>query len=145
MAQDSGRSELKKAGRHRLDDARTLLRFSRWRGAMYLAGYSVECLLKTKLMRMFGCMTLGQLEDELTRRNLLPPAATVFTQQLFLLMHLTGRMNALRQNNPLWGDFNMVNEWLPGWRYSANPASQGEAADFLAAVERVLHWIDVNV
>ena len=46
-----GVSEQGKAGKHRMDDARALLNAVRWRGAMYMAGYSVECLLKTKLMR----------------------------------------------------------------------------------------------
>ena len=41
-----GVSEQGKAGKHRLDDARALLNSVRWRGAMYLAGYAVECLLR---------------------------------------------------------------------------------------------------
>ncbi len=40
-----GVSEQEKAGKHRMQDARVLLNAGRWRGAMYLAGYSVECLL----------------------------------------------------------------------------------------------------
>ena len=60
MTRDSfyGVSEQGKAGKHRLEDARVLLKADRWRGAMYMAGYSVECLLKTRLMRMFGCRHL---------------------------------------------------------------------------------------
>ncbi len=50
-----GLSEQTKAGKHRMDDALTLLNAVRWRGAMYMAGYSVECLLKSKLMHMFRC------------------------------------------------------------------------------------------
>jgi hypothetical protein len=50
-----GVSEQDKAGKHRMDDARALMTRDRWRGAMYMAGCSIECLLKTKLMRMFEC------------------------------------------------------------------------------------------
>jgi hypothetical protein len=46
-----GISEQAKAGKHRLDDAHVLFNGARWRGAMYLAGYAIECRLKTKLMR----------------------------------------------------------------------------------------------
>jgi hypothetical protein len=59
----SGISEQSKAGKHRMDDARALLNAVRWRGAMYMAGYSVECLLKTKLMRIFNCRNLGELDE----------------------------------------------------------------------------------
>lgn len=59
-----GVSEQAKAGKHRMDDARALLNSVRSRGAMYMAGYSVECLLKTKLMRMFNCRHLKELEEE---------------------------------------------------------------------------------
>ena len=64
-----GVSEQRKAGKHRLDDARALFEKQRWRGAMYLAGYSIECLLKTKLMERHGCRNLNELEDELGLRG----------------------------------------------------------------------------
>jgi len=66
-----GVSEQRKAGKHRLEDAQALLNKSRWRGAMYMAGYAIECLLKTKLMRMFDCRHLRELEEELQTRGLL--------------------------------------------------------------------------
>ena len=66
----SGVSEQGKAGKHRLDDARALLNALRWRGAMYMAGYSVECLLKTKLMQMFDCRHLRELEEVLLGKAL---------------------------------------------------------------------------
>lgn len=49
---------------------------------MYLAGYSIECLLKAKLMKIFDCQNLLDLEDELQRRHLLAANATIFTHQL---------------------------------------------------------------
>jgi hypothetical protein len=45
MSHDShtGVSEQLKASKHRLDDARALLNAARWRCAMYVSGYAVEC------------------------------------------------------------------------------------------------------
>ncbi len=77
-----GVREQLKSSIHRLDDAKALLDASRWRGAMYLAGYSIECLLKAKLMKIFDCQNLLDLEDELQRRHLLAANATIFTHQL---------------------------------------------------------------
>lgn len=140
-----GVSEQGKAGKHRMDDARALLNAVRWRGAMYLAGYSVECLLKTKLMRMFDCRHLRELEEELQRRGELAFQATVFTHQLELLLRLTNALDRLRQNREHWQLFNMVNRWVPAWRYTADLSNPDDAKDFLDAVEKVSRWIDHNI
>ena len=122
-----------------------LLRAERWRGAMYMGGYSVECLLKTKLMKMFRCNHLRELEDELRRRHVLPADATVFTHQLGVLLNLTGTTVRLRQNRECWRLFNLVNQWMPAWRYNANLSNPEDANDFLSAVEEVSGWIENNI
>lgn len=140
-----GVSEQAKAGKHRMDDARALLNSVRSRGAMYMAGYSVECLLKTKLMRMFNCRHLKELEEELRNRNVLAGDATVFTHQLEVLLRLTNGIDRLRQNEEHWRQFNIVNRWVPAWRYSADLSNREDASDFLEAVDKVSHWIEYNV
>ena len=127
-----------------MDDARALFDAMRWRGAMYLAGYSVECQLKTKLMRMFDCRNLLELEEELQRRGIIGYRNTVFTHQLESLLRLTNASGRLRQNLEQWRLFNRVNRWVPAWRYNADMSNQDEAKDFLEAVEKVSHWIDQN-
>ena len=140
-----GVSEQGKAGKHRLDDSRALLATDRWRGSMYMAGYSVECLLKTKLMRMFNCRHLRELEEDLQTRGLLASQATVFTHQLELLLRLTNVMDRLRRNQEYWRLFNRINRWIPAWRYTADLSNPEDAGDFLVAVEKVSHWIENNV
>ncbi len=140
-----GVSEQGKAGKHRLDDARALLNAVRCRGAMYMAGYAIECLLKTRLMRMFDCRHLRELEEELQDRGVLAVHATIFTHQLKMLLRLTGGLDRLQQNEPLWRSFNMVNRWVPAWRYTADLSNHDDAKDFLEAVEKVAHWIEHNV
>ncbi len=141
----NGVSEHGSAGKHRLEDARALLGSDRWRGAMYLAGYSVECLLKTKLMRRFGCHHLRELEEELQRRGILSAQASVFTHQLEVLLRLTKGIDRLRQNEEYWRLFNMVNRWVPAWRYTADLSNPEDGKDFLAAIEKVSHWIENNI
>jgi HEPN domain-containing protein len=139
-----GVSEQGKAGKHRMVDAQVLLNAGRWRGAMYMAGYSVECLLKTRLMRMFDCRHLQELDDELQGKGILPVQATVFTHQLESLLRLTGASERLRQNEAHWRLFNKVNRWIPAWRYTADPSNPDDANDFLEAVEKVSLWIENN-
>ena len=112
---------------------------------MYMAGYAVECLLKTKLMRMFNCRHLRELEEELQSRGILSAQGTVFTHQLEVLLRLTNGMDRLRQNQEHWQLFNMVNRWVPAWRYTADQSNPEDARDFLEAVEKVSRWIDNNI
>ncbi len=112
---------------------------------MYLAGYAVECLLKTRLMRRFDCRHLRELEEELQRRGVLSVHATIFTHQLETLLRLTQGLDRLRQNEPMWRQFNIVNRWVPAWRYAADDPKREDADDFLEAVEKIAHWIEYNV
>jgi HEPN domain-containing protein len=141
----TGMSEQAKASRHRLDDARALFNAARWRGAMYMAGYAVECLLKTKLMRIYSCRNLYELEEELQRRGILADRATVFTHHLELLLRLTQSFDRLRQSQTLWPEFNIVNRWIPAWRYTVNLSNHQDAEDFLEAVDNIINWIKNNI
>lgn len=141
----NGISELARASRHRFADARALLRASRWQGAMYIAGYAVECLLKTKLMRIYGCRTLGDLEDELQSRSILPEHGTVFTHRLRDLLKLAPGHNRLMQNREMWFLFNRTSRWTPHWRYTLKQANRQAATEFVADVERLMRWIDNNI
>ena len=141
----NGISELARASRHRFADARALLRAARWQGAMYIAGYAVECLLKTKLMRIYGCRTLGELDAELQRRSILPEQGTVFTHRLRDLLKFAPGHNRLMQNREMWSLFNKVNHWTPRWRYTSEPANCQVATEFVAGIERLMHWIDNNI
>ncbi|MDB5337830.1 MAG: hypothetical protein JWN70_3449 [Planctomycetaceae bacterium] len=140
-----GVREQLKSSIHRLDDAKALLDAARWRGAMYLAGYSIECLLKAKLMKIFDCQNLLDLEDDLQRRHLLAENATIFTHQLESLLRLTNGLHRLRQNIQLWPLFNMVNRWMPAWRYNPDLSNREDAEDYMDAVDKIRHWIDNNV
>lgn len=140
-----GVSEQAKASKHRLDDARALFNAVRWRGAMYMAGYAIECLLKMKLMRMFDCRHLQELEDTLLRRGLLATQGTIFTHELATLLRLTQGGDRLRQDAAAWQSFNIVNRWVPAWRYTANLSNRDDAADFLEAVDKVRQWIENNI
>jgi len=110
-----------------------------------MAGYAIECLLKTKLMRMYGCRHLRELEDELQSKGKIAVPATVFTHQLEFLLRLANGLDRLRGNEEHWRLFNMVNRWAPAWRYSADLSNSDDAKDFLAAVEKISHGIEFNI
>lgn len=140
-----GVSEQMKASKHRLNDAHALFNSARWHGAMYLAGYSIECLLKAKLMQMYNCRHLRELEEVLQRRGVLAAEATVFTHHLEVLLRLAKGQKRLRQNRTLWPLFSIVNLWMPAWRYSSNLSNSKSAKNFLEAVEKIIDWVEHNI
>jgi HEPN domain-containing protein len=141
----SGVTDQVRASRHRLDDAQALFEKGRWRGCMYVAGYSIECLLKAKLMQRFGCRTLEKLEDELHARRLLRRGRSVFTHELELLLRLLDGLERARSDRRGAERFDLVNKWVPAWRYNPDPANRDTAATFLAAVRALRSWVMNNV
>ena len=141
----NGISEQASASHQRLEDAKVLLNASRWRGAMYMGGYAVECLLKVKLMHIYDCQNLRALDDVLRQRSILPEHRTVFTHQLEDLLRLAPGYNRLRRNKDFWHMFHEVNLWTPQWRYTAKQVTRQEATRFLTFIENVMHWIDTNL
>ena len=140
-----GISELAGASRQRLADAKVLLNASQWRGAMYMAGYAVECLLKTRLMHIYDCKNLRELEDLLRQRSILPVNRTVFTHQLEDLLRLTPGYNRLMRNREMLPLFNKVNQWTPNWRYTSKSTNRREAIEFMTSIESFMRWIDNNL
>lgn len=140
-----GVSEQSKASRHRRDDAQVLLSAARWRGAMYLGGYSVECLLKSRLMKKFECRTLRMLDEELKGRGLIAAEATMYTHQFESLLRVTGHLDRLRKDLTLWPSFSILNRWVPAWRYDPDLSNREEAEDFFEALDRITSWIRANL
>jgi hypothetical protein len=141
----SGVSEQIKASRHRLEDAEALFAAERWRGAMYLAGYALECLLKAKLMQRFQCRKLEVLEEELHKRKLLPKSRSVFTHELESLLQLLGVVDRLKQDPAMFRRYKYANLWAPAWCYNAAPTLPEDAEVFLDAVRELRTWIMHNV
>src|SRR5437868_5586125 len=144
-----GVSEQRKAAMKRLRDARFLLNpqsGQNWRdqsgkharGAMYLAGYAIECKLMAIGMETHGCLTLEEL-----RIKLRVDERDIYAHGLELLATRLRLLNRLRQGR-VWRDFGEVNRWRPAWRYDPKDWNNGLALEFLEAVERVYYWLESN-
>lgn len=144
--QHSGRTAQAKAALKRLLDARRLQADGRWRGAMYLAGYSIECKLKARLMEMYGLDTLEQLEAELEKR--LGHHVSLFTHSIEILFSLTGARDRL-VNDPkrpaALQAYRRCNAWHPAWRYRPDDGHEDDCLSFMAAVDEFSNFIDKNV
>lgn len=142
----SGRTELAKAAVHRKLDAMSLLKEQRWRGAMYLAGYALECKLKVQLMERYQCFHLTALEDEIERRTGEQPAlSTVRGHNLEYLLGFAQCLERLRQNRSMYQRYLVCNRWDHRWRYAGDPGSEEQAAYFLECVDEFYRWLSSNI
>ena len=144
--QHTGRTDQTKAALKRHIDAQRLQAQRRWRGAMYMAGYSVECKLKARLMEKYDLDTLEELEDEIVRR--LGRPVNVFTHSIEVLFGLTGACERLLQSpthpNALRA-YQKCNKWKPAWRYKPDDGTEDECNDFMDAVKEFGSYVANNV
>jgi hypothetical protein len=142
----SGRTDQTKAALKRLIDAQRLQSQNRWRGAMYLAGYGIECKLKARLMEMYRLDKLEDLEDEIERR--FGQRVSVFTHSIEVLFGLTGARERLR-NDPrrpkALEAYQRCNMWRPAWRYRPDDGSKDDCDAFMKDVDEFSKFIDHNI
>jgi HEPN domain-containing protein len=140
-----GITDQTKAAVHRLQDARALLATQRYRGAMYMAGYALECALKAKLMRVHACRHLAELEKLLHDRGMMPGHQSVHTHSLEQLFLLTSSLPRLAGNRPVLQSLAVANQWIPAWRYSGQPANQRQAERFVDSIATLVQWVEHNI
>ena len=134
-------SSMKKASIARRMDADQLFAAQRWAGAMYMAGYFVECALKASIMEYFQVADLRQLNAALTRRTNQPVETATHSLTVLIELHpaLQRRRRAahLATNQALIHALRAVAPWSSTWRYSPNPRSQAEAQVFMDALNPI--------
>ncbi len=142
----TGRTDQAKAALKRYIDAQRLQAQRRWRGAMYMAGYSVECRLKARLMERYDLNTLAQLDEEIERR--LGHRVNVFTHSIEVLFGLTGARDRLlrdRVHPSALRAYQWCNRWKPAWRYMPDEGSEDECNGFMVAVREFGSFVTNNV
>jgi hypothetical protein len=110
-------------------DARALLLQARWAGAVYMAGYVVECLLKAIALTRGSSIQVSREDrhhdlDRLVdaarlRRDLERPEARAVAESLGLLVAV----------------------WDVSMRYGTIPVNQERAIQVLSDVERIRRWL----
>jgi len=131
------RSDFIKLTKIRLQEARTLLKAERFKGAYYLCGYAVECALKARIAKQ-------------TRRYDFPDkdrANRSYVHDLVQLVRLGGiepdLKDKMQVDSAFRANWNVVKDWSEDSRYEGR--SEQEARDLYAATANskhgVLRWI----
>lgn len=139
------RSTLHKAGIARRLDAERLFECERYGGAVYMAGYAVECALKAALMEVAGVEHLRELEDWLRSRAGLDPDQVLHNIEVLSEHHPGVKRMLANVNDPAARDLvrarNDCNRWRPSARYSSAVLDRESARRRLDAVDSYCNLI----
>ncbi len=115
----------------RFEDAEILLRAGRTTGAVYLAGYSVECILKALILSV---VPPGSVAAELHSFRGQRAHEYNWLRDRY---RISGRASFPRDVNQR---FTLVNNWLTDLRYVPRILRESEAESFLKAAEAIILW-----
>ena len=154
--------DYRRAANQRLSDARELMEvptrhpeeagaeLRHLRGAVYLAGYAVECLLKAYIIHQMQAQTLVEAMDRLNeRRNRqgLKPTKNVLRSaaghEISYVVQLTDLETSFESYDiKIWG---RVGAWKSAWRYESDVMSPQTAQEFLKDVEAIVNWLQPKI
>jgi hypothetical protein len=119
----------------RMREARVLLGVNEPDGAYYLAGYAVECALKSCIIKKLN------VSDEWPERNF---SDLCYRHELIVLLRLAELETAMNAEPGVLGNWGQVKEWRETSRYEHGKTAT-EVMSFLDAidgpVDGVLTWI----
>jgi len=157
MPEFDGLIAFRKSGFHRVRDAQHLLYpvqvnidergadTRHTRGAMYLCGYGIECLLKAYLIAQHP--PLQRLSDVLKELRKTDPnvrdicgSAGHDLPYLLTLTGLSKGMDSTRKQQ-----MSLFTKWSSSWRYNPKPADRNDAQSMVSAALELLRWIDSQI
>lgn len=150
MADYEGIGFLIKAGKQRLKDAQVLLETTkpgRERGAVYVCGYSVECLLKALLVAYSpgGLNTLSAATRAYRKGNpAFPSVTTKKGHDIRLLVELCEKDAGVTFTSSERKHFGTLMKWSHTWRYLAEKPRPGFAAQFVDAASNVVKSLETR-
>ncbi len=132
----------------KLIDAECLFKSDRYDSAYYLAGYSVELLLKAKVCKTLGIENFFDFNNASKAKFMAKNVDNVFKSyrvhdysQLLLLSGVyTEFYDELNTNANLKSDWSIVSQWNENSRYLTG-ISKEEVENFLTSIKEIMSWI----
>lgn len=118
----------REVARIRRDDAAVLFEAGRYRGAIYLAGYAIECVMKWSVT---------------SRRRVTYLPADLETHDWDVLLPETGLAHLLRANRPMHVVFSELAElWGPELRYLAKEPARHDGDRLYRQMDQLYLWLN---
>lgn len=115
----------------RFEEAKILQKSDRGTGAVYLAGYGVECILKA--------LVLNQL-TKIQREEMLKSFRGMKAHNFVWLRNHYLNYRGLRFPPNITQSFTLVSDWSTEWRYLPHQLDPEETEIFMKATEDIIHW-----
>ena len=139
------RTDLQQLANDRIADVEALLAAHRWAGAYHMAGYALECALKSCVLHHIE--KTGVIFSDKKYLDALPKC---WTHDLSHLLNQTGLMSdfgeACKANPILYGNWGVAKDWTEVSRYQQK--NQAEAEELFKAITNVpngvLPWIQIH-
>ncbi|MCP4700964.1 MAG: hypothetical protein GY862_29530 [Gammaproteobacteria bacterium] len=133
------RTEFQQLSDERIEDARALLAASRWSGAYYLAGYALECALKSCVL-VYVVRTGIIFEDKKFAEKCWTHNLETLVKQANLT---TERGLAIAKNAQLGSNWLTAKDWSETVRYRLSTQQQAENLfDAITnSTDGVLQWV----
>jgi hypothetical protein len=122
-----------RSAKQRFTDAELLLEGGRTTGAIYLAGYTVECMLKALLLSLI---------PQGKRQEMLQQFRGSRAHDFEWLQARYYEYGGPRFPADTQRDFVFVNTWDTQIRYESGTARPRDAEAFLNAVQRIVNWAE---
>jgi HEPN domain len=117
----------------RHDDAQVLIRADHTTGAVYLAGYGVECILKALILEGLAPAACRAMLDSFR-------GARAHDYEWLRTQYLENGGARFPRN--ITEAFTLVNDWSTDIRYLPRTLRAEEAEGFLSAARDIIHWAD---
>jgi len=132
VAKDYRRSAI-----NRYEEAILLFEAGKCTGAIYLAGYAVECMLKVMVLSTVSLVSQPAFAKEWFRGREGHDFEALRT--IYIKRHGAGFPADIAKR------FAMVSDWSTDLRYDPREAKDDEAEPFIAAVKDIIQWSEGRV
>lgn len=117
----------------RYEEAEVLFNAEFTTGAVYLAGYGIECILKALVLMAVPVAV---------RTETLKSFRGIKAHEFEWLRSLYLTNGGARFPPVITQQFTLVNDWSTDLRYTPRSVREGEAEAFLEAAVAIIHWAD---
>jgi|CXWL01.1.fsa_nt_gi hypothetical protein len=120
----------------RFDEANILLKNGKPDGAVYLAGYAIELMLKRRIVHLLEWDGYPETNNEFERKM------SFKTHNLDFLLHLSGLEKRIQAITQMYAKWQIARTWSEQRRYKAvGTIETAEAQDIIGATREVLNFI----
>lgn len=136
LPRDPGPRLFYRVAYRRLEEAETLRSAGYYSGSIYLAGYAVECMMKSLILATTPVTHHNRVISEFRGQ---------IAHNFDWLRHRLSQNQALIRGRPITDSFLVVGSWGPDLRYEPGPGDPEEAFRFMAAVRIIVKVIDARL